>query len=147
MTEKRAPLKSYKELDVWQKAMSLVEQTYLLTRTFPDDEKFGLVSQVRRAAVSIPANIAEGYVRKHRAEYVHHVSMARGSFFEWQTHMSIALRLGFVTDKQVETLRKTSEDVGKMLNRLIASLEQQPPKPEPRIPNPAEEHTSKQGDQ
>jgi four helix bundle protein len=124
MNDRPAPLKSYKELDVWQKSVDLVELTYILTKGFPDAEKFGLVSQMRRAAVSIPANIAEGYGRKHRAEYVHHLSIARGSLFEWQTHLLIAHRLSFVSDEQMSALQATSDAVGKMLNRLIAALEQ-----------------------
>jgi four helix bundle protein len=141
MTEKRAPLKSYRELDVWQKSVDLVEQTYVLTRRFPDEERFGLISQLRRAAVSVPANIAEGYGRKHRAEYAHHVSMARGSFFEWETHMVIAMRLGYATEGQVVQLRQVAQDVGKMLNRLIAALDDNASRteasPESRFPNPA----------
>ena len=123
MNESRAPLKSYRELTVWQRAMELVEQTYLMTKSFPDDERFGLVSQMRRAAVSIPANIAEGYGRKHRLEYIHHLSMARGSLFEWETHMDIAVRLQFVTDQHAHPVLALAQEVNKMLNALIAALD------------------------
>lgn len=118
------PLETYRELKVWQKAMDLVEQVYLVSRSFPDDERFGLVSQVRRAVVSIPANIAEGYGRKHRGDYLHHLSMARGSLMELETHLIIAVRLRFVAEQQTQQVWQTSQEVGKMLNGLWESLQE-----------------------
>jgi four helix bundle protein len=117
------PLKTYQELDVWQKAMDLVEQIYGLSGGFPGEEKFGLVSQIRRAAVSVPANIAEGYGRKHRAEYLHHLSMARGSLYEVETHLAIAVRLDFIAAEQVVAANDLITDVSKMLYRMIESLQ------------------------
>ena len=111
------PLQTYRGLKVWQKAMDLVEQVYFLTTRFPSEEKFGLVSQMRRAAVSIPANIAEGYGRTHRGDYLHHLSISRGSLLELQTHLEIAMRLGFAPDQDIATLGDSIEEVGKMLER------------------------------
>jgi four helix bundle protein len=117
------PIQSYRELDVWKKAIDLVEQVYLVTRAFPADERFGLVSQIRRSAVSVPANIAEGYGRTHRGDYLHHLSIARGSLLEVETHLTIAVRLAFVSSEQVEALWHTSQEVGKMLRSMIDALQ------------------------
>ena len=87
----------YSELIVWQKAMDLVTEIYKITSTFPSDERFGLSSQARRAAVSIPSNIAEGHGRKATGAYVNHLSIAYGSLVELETQIQIAVRLNFVT--------------------------------------------------
>jgi len=118
------PLKTYQELDVRKKAIDLVEKIYVLTAGFPGEEKFGLISQMRRAAVSVPANIAEGYGRKHRGDYVHHLSMSRGSLFELETHLVLAVRLGFVTAEQTSPASGLVQDVSKMLYRLMESLQE-----------------------
>src|SRR5579862_9862079 len=103
-------LKTYRDLDLWKKCIDLVEKVYRLTRNFPADERFGLSSQVQRAAVSIPANIAEGYGRTHRGDYLHHLSISAGSLMEVETHLVIAVRLKFVTREQVmETWKLTQE--------------------------------------
>jgi four helix bundle protein len=81
-------VRSYRELAVWLEGMNLVTETYRLSRQFPTDERFGLTSQMRRSAVSIPANIAEGHGRSHRGDFLHHVSFARGSLAELETHCS-----------------------------------------------------------
>ena len=85
----------HERLDVWRDAMSLVEEIYRITATFPDSERFGLTSQLRRAAVSIPSNIAEGAARRSTAEYLRFLSIARGSLSELDTQLQIAIRLGF----------------------------------------------------
>jgi four helix bundle protein len=121
----KAPMQTYKELDVWKVAVDLVEQVYVLTRGFPSDERFGLIAQMRRAAVSIPANIAEGYGRSHRGDYLHHLSFARGSLLELETHLTIALRLGFAADAQVQPISSLLDRVGRMLHKLIDSLSRQ----------------------
>ncbi len=87
--------KSYRYLEVWQKSMDLVEAVYRLTVEFPKAEKYGLASQMQRAAVSVPANIAEGYGRTHRGDYTHHLSIARGSFAELETLVTIAVRVRY----------------------------------------------------
>jgi len=117
------PLQTYKELKVWQKAIDLVEQVYLLTKELPNDEKFGLVSQMRRAAVSVPANIAEGYGRTHRGDYLRHLSVARGSLLELETHLVMAGRLRFAGEERVAALGQRIQEVDRMLYGPIESLE------------------------
>lgn len=132
-------LKTPRDLDVWKKAVDCVEEVYKLTRDFPDDEKFGLTGQMRRAAVSIPANIAEGYGRTHRGDYLRHLSYARGSLAELETHLIIAVRLELTTREAAQRVWPLLQDIGKMLIRLIASLQQKKgaqPEPEPRDPEP-----------
>jgi four helix bundle protein len=89
-----APLKSYRELTVWRDGIALVKACYLVTRAFPKDELFGLTSQIRRSAVSVPANIAEGYGRGTRKDYVRHLMIAQGSLKELETHLIIAAEVG-----------------------------------------------------
>ena len=132
-------LKTYRELDVWQKSMDLVVAVYELTRKFPADEKFGLTSQLRRAAVSIPANIAEGYARKHRGDYVHHLSVAAGSVAEVETHATISVRLGFIGKEAAMAVWNLTQEVARMLSKLIQSLENAKRSPldaKPRTLNP-----------
>ena len=129
-------LQTYRDLDVWKKSVDCVEEIYKLTRGFPPDEKYGLTSQMRRAAVSVPANIAEGYGRKHRGDYLHHLSFARGSLAELETHLIIAVRLQFLTKEEAQDVWPLLQDVGKMLNRLHSSLA-----PKPETPNPEPELT------
>jgi four helix bundle protein len=116
------PLQTYKELKVWQKSVDLVEHVYVMTKDFPKEERFGLVSQMRRAAISVPANIAEGYGRSHRGDYLHHLSMSRGSLLELETHLVIADRLGLVTAESVSTIGQRIQEVDRMLYGLIESL-------------------------
>ena len=111
--------KTYKELDVWQVAMELVVETYRLTKMWPDTERYGLISQAQRSAVSVPANIAEGYGRGHTAEYLHHLFMARGSLLELETHLEVALRLAYQPPATVQNARELIARVGMMLNKLI----------------------------
>lgn len=101
----------------------MVVLVYELTRDFPPEEKYGLISQMQRAAVSVPANIAEGYGRIHRGDYVHHLSIARGSLAELETHITIAVRLNFLVREKATILWNMTQDVGKMLSRLIRSLQ------------------------
>jgi four helix bundle protein len=115
-------VKTYRELTVRQRGVELVEFVYGLTRTFPSQEKYGLASQLQRAAVSIAANIAEGYGRLHRPEYVHHLSIARGSLFEVETLLTIARRLKLITRQQALEAWTCSQEVGRMLTRMIATL-------------------------
>src|SRR5579859_3903763 len=93
-------ISSFRELRVWQAGMDLVEQIYRLTEMFPPKEIYGLVAQMRRAAVSIPSNIAEGHTREHSKEYLHHLSMAHASLAELQTQLEIAHRLHFLASDQ-----------------------------------------------
>lgn len=119
-------LKTYRELEVWQKSMDLVVAAYELSRSLPVEEKFGLGSQIQRAAVSIPANIAEGYGRVHRREYQHHLSIANGSLAELETHLIIAVRLELVRRENTVGVWNLTQDVGKMLRKLSESLARKP---------------------
>ena len=115
-------MKSYRDLEVWKQAMDMVVAVYGLTGEFPAQEKYGLASQMQRAAVSVPANIAEGYARLHRGDYVHHLSMARGSLAELETHITLAVRLEYVPREKAVEIWNTTQEVGKMLTGLISSL-------------------------
>lgn len=101
----------------------MVVMVYELARELPAEEKYGLISQMQRAAVSVPANIAEGYGRVHRGDYVHHLSIARGSLAELETHITIAVRLNYLAREKATILWDIIQDVGKMLSRLICSLQ------------------------
>jgi four helix bundle protein len=94
----------YKTLDVWQQGMKLVEHTYRATSSFPKAELYGLTSQLRRAAVSIPSNVAEGSCRRNNRVYANHVAIALGSHGELETYIELASRLGFLTNKERESL-------------------------------------------
>jgi len=115
-------LKTYRDLEVWQEAINMVEKVYLLSRNLPRDEKFGMVSQIRRAAASVPANIAEGYGRIHRGDYLRHLSIARGSLMEVETFLILAVRLNFIEKDQMKVAWENIQKVGILLFRLIKSL-------------------------
>ena len=113
---------SYRDLKVWQRAMDLVVESYELTKYLPQMEVYGLASQTRRAAVSIPANIAEGHGRDHLGDYLRHLSVANGSLMELETHLLIAQRLGYVSSDQVEPMLTGTAELGRMLAGLSRSL-------------------------
>lgn len=115
-------LKTYRELEVWQRSMDLAEAVYKATRKWPAVERFGLISQAQRAAGSIPSNIAEGYGRLHRGDYVKHLSYARGSLMELETHLILAVRVEVADPAPLRPVWALSQRVGQMLNRLIDSL-------------------------
>lgn len=114
---------SYHDLTVWQKAMDFVVGCYRLTERFPRTEVYGLASQLQRAAVSIPSNIAEGAGRHHTREYIRHLGVARGSLFEAETQVIIAARLGYVADDEAGPLLAAVAEIGRMIHGLIGSLE------------------------
>ena len=116
-------LKSYRDLEVWQKAMDLVVECYQITRKFPKSEIYGLTSQLQRAAVSIPANIAEGRGRQYTREFVQYLSIAYGSLAELETHLQIAQRLSYLDMNQIKQMLDKTAEVGRMLNGLRRSLE------------------------
>ena len=111
----------YRELIVWQKSMALADEVYALARLLPKEEQFGLSSQLRRAAVSVPSNIAEGHGRQTEKDFKQFLSIAKGSVYEIETQLMICLRQGFVTENQAEAARSLCDEVGKMLTRLISS--------------------------
>ncbi len=116
------PIDSYKDLVVWQQAMDLAVAAYGLTRNWPKDELYGLTAQVRRAASSVPANIAEGYGRENRGSYQQFLRIAQGSLKELETHLLIAQRVGIVPTEATAELMADSESVGKLLRLLIRKL-------------------------
>lgn len=111
--------RAHKKLRVWQESMRLVKIIYELTLSLPDDERFGLISQMRRAAVSIPSNIAEGSARQTKKESVHFYSIARGSLSELDTQIELCADLRFLSDAQVSRATDQIETVGALLNGLI----------------------------
>lgn len=112
----------HRQLIVWQKSIDLALQTYRLSKSFPREETYGLSSQIRRAAVSVPANIAEGNGRAHRREYANHVSMARGSLREVETLAEIARGLSYISDEELAAFRELLDHVGRMLTNLLKRL-------------------------
>jgi len=117
---------SYKGLIVWQKSIILVRLVYRLTANFPSEEKFGLISQIRRAAVSIPSNIAEGQARRTTGDYLRFVSIAEGSLAELDTQLIIAIDLGFCANAQATELFGLITEIRKMLNALRRRLVAKP---------------------
>ncbi|MBU6141757.1 four helix bundle protein [Patescibacteria group bacterium] len=115
-------MKTYKNLTVWQKSIDLVDEIYLLTNKFPDSERFGLVSQMRRAAVSIPSNIAEGYRRNSDGSYIQFLSIAFGSGAELETQLEIAKRNMLMNESEYKKVEQLLEMVMKMLNVLLRKL-------------------------
>ena len=117
----------YQDLVVWQKAMELVTAVYRITRDWPHEEQYGLISQVRRAAVAIPSNLAEGHGRSGRREFAHHVSVAYGSLCELETQLLIAERLGYSDAEATEFLMNRIADVRRLTNGLLRSLQSATP--------------------
>jgi len=113
---------NYKELEVWKRSVALTTELYKLTSRFPDTERYGLTSQIRRATTSIPANIAEGWGRGSTGQYVQFLTVARGSLMEVETHLIVACNLRLLSALALEPLSKEIEEIGKMLNALIGAL-------------------------
>lgn len=121
MTQGR--IRSYRDLEVWQRAIDLVEVVYQLTDSFPKHETYGLRAQMRRAAVSIPSNIAEGHGRSGAREYLHHLSIANGSLMELETQVVVSRRLGYLSSESETHLIARSGEVGRMAAGLIRALQ------------------------
>jgi len=122
-------VKSYRDLQVWQKAMDIVVESYRLTKLLPSSENYGLASQIQRAAVSIPANIAEGHGREHLREYLHYLSVANGSLMELETHLLIVKRLAYLKEGELDSVFVHAAEVGRMLSGLISKLKLRDPIP------------------
>ena len=114
--------RSYRELVAWQKAMKFVTEIYAATQRFPSEERYGLTNQLRRAAVSIPSNIAAGQARFSHKEFHHFLGQARGSLVEIETQLLIARELKYLQLAQAEDLLATADELGRVLNGLIASI-------------------------
>jgi len=119
-------LKNYKELKVWQKSYQLCLEVYRITTEFPKEEKFGLISQIRRAAVSVVSNIAEGYGRKTTTEYIRFLYIAYGSNCELETQILLSGDLGYIDSSRLEELKEGIREVERMLKALVNSLESNP---------------------
>ena len=113
---------SYKELKVWNKAIDLFEEIYRLVKMLPQEERFALSDQMRRAAVSIPSNIAEGHGRNSRKEFIRFLYIAQGSRAELETQLHICMRLGYLSAEQINPVLHVCSEIEKMLYSLIQSM-------------------------
>lgn len=120
--EGNSKIKSYRDLLVWQKGMDLVTEVYRITRRLPPHEAYGLAVQMQRAAVSIPSNIAEGFGRQHRREYLQHLAFANGSLKEVETQALITVRLDYLKEEEIRVLLQLADELGRMLNGLMRKL-------------------------
>ena len=120
--DSKPKIASYRDLMVWQKGIDLVVICYQLSRKLPPSEVYGLAAQIQRAAVSIPANVAEGHGRRHLGDYLRHLSVANGSLKELETHLLIAQRLGFLKEDLVAPALSRAEELGRMLVGLSREL-------------------------
>jgi four helix bundle protein len=114
--------RQFRDLLVWQHSMRLVETVYTMTRQFPQEERFGLARQMRRAAVSIPSNIAEGRGRNSEKSFAHFLNQAQGSLYELETQMELARNLSMIPPQQAEELLEKAAEIGRMLNGLRTTL-------------------------
>jgi four helix bundle protein len=112
-------LQTHKDLNVWQESIKLVKDIYALTSTFPKEEVYSLTAQIKRAAISIPSNIAEGAARDSNKEYIHFLYIALGSVSELDTQLILAKDLNFINEKDFEIINKKLDEIGKMLSGLI----------------------------
>ena len=133
-------IRSYQELKVWSLAMELVEHVYSQTKSFPREETFGLSSQLRRAAISVPSNIAEGHSKDSSKEYLRHISIAMGSIAELETQTELSRRLSFINAEKTNELILRMAEIGRMLRgiqrTLKAKLLKPVPSPQPPAPSP-----------
>ena len=116
-------VKSYRELVAWQRAMDLAEQVYSATQSWPSEERYGLTSQVKRAVVSVPSNIAEGQGRTTTREFLHHLSIARGSLMEVETQILLARRLDYINSEISSNVLECAAEVSKLISGLFRALE------------------------
>ena len=131
-------LKSFKELTVWQNAYQLTLEVYRITCAFPSSEQYGLASQMKRASVSIPSNIAEGYKRQSRKEYLQFLAIASGSTGELETQLLLSKDLGFLGIEHFQRVSRLLEEVSKGLGNLMKSLKApRTPNPNPHTPTPS----------
>ena len=117
-----AQIKTYRDLIVWQKSMALLTEIYKTTKTFPRDETYGLIAQMRRCAVSIPSNIAEGYGRNSSSDYVRFLRITMGSLYELQTQLDISLNLKYLEENSFKSFYESSREVERMLSSLIRKI-------------------------
>lgn len=116
-------INSFKDLKIWQKSIVLINQTYSLSNNFPSSEKFGLTSQINRASVSVASNIAEGWGRESKKSFIQFLRISRGSLFELDTLLIIAVNQNYLNDSDYDQLLMQINEIGKMINSLIFSIE------------------------
>jgi four helix bundle protein len=129
-------IRSYRDLHVWQLGIRLVIESYKVGQQLPLDERFGVTAQIRRAAVSVPTNIAEGHGRSSRGDYRHHVWIAAGSLRELETLFEIVAELRYLNGDSLKELRGLCDELGRMLTRLAKRLESPPPRRSLQPPDP-----------
>jgi len=117
-------MNSFRDLLVWQKGIVLVTEIYFLTNKFPKEELYALTSQIRRSAVSIPSNIAEGYGRRHKQDYVRFLEIARSSLYELQTQLEISKNVNYLTEEDFNKILGNCNELEKMLNSFIKTIAQ-----------------------
>ncbi|MBU1863225.1 MAG: four helix bundle protein [Candidatus Omnitrophica bacterium] len=115
-------MKSFKQLKIWQKGIEIVKDVYVITKKFPKEELYGLTSQMRRAAISLPSNIAEGFKRFHNKEYIQFLYIALGSAAELETQLIIAKEVGFIDKEKVEYVSEKLDHFSKMTSSLLTKL-------------------------
>jgi|SRR5580692_5176012 four helix bundle protein len=118
----RGDPQAVKDLKIWQKSMVLVEECYKASANLPSEERFGLTSQIRRASTSVPANIAEGFGRWNTREFLRFLAIASGSLRELETHLVIACRLGFLSERAIEPIFQSIDDLARMMYRMRANI-------------------------
>jgi four helix bundle protein len=116
-------IRSYKDLKIWQQGMALAKGCYWLTRRFPSDEMFGMTSQIRRAAGSIPCNIAEGHGRETTREFIRFLRIAQGSLKELETQIALAADVGLCSAEEAQPLLMQSDEIGRMIRSLLRKLQ------------------------
>jgi four helix bundle protein len=116
-------IKSYRDLQVWRVAMDVAEDVYVLTKSFPNSETYGMATQIRRAAVSVAANIAEGHGRETSGAFVNFLRMSQGSLKELETHLLLAVRVGLLDRDDIEPAMQMCDELGRMLRSLIRSIQ------------------------
>jgi four helix bundle protein len=121
-------VRGYQDLEVWQRSMALVVRCYQLANRLPQSEAFGLSLQIRRSAVSVPSNIAEGHGRSGTGEFLHHLSIAHGSLMELETQLEISQRLNYMSKAEAEEPLRDAAEIGRMLHGLIRALRERAPR-------------------
>jgi four helix bundle protein len=125
VTEAQRSIKTYRDLQIWQKSMTLVTEVYKISKGFPKDEAYGLTSQIRRCSISIPINIAEGYGRNSTNEYIHFLRIATGSLYELQTQIEICMNLDYLNRGEFDKLYELSREIERMISSLAGKLSSQ----------------------
>ena len=120
----QSSIKSYRDLLIWQRGMDLVESSYRISKNLPDDERYGLISQIRRASVSIPANIAEGHGRELPGSFVQHLRIAQGSLKELETLVELTRRLTFLDQASTSPILESCDELGRMLRAMIRTVQE-----------------------